>query len=243
MTPITGLTACGRPRATEAGRPAGSTTCRSRTSSAVSRGRSCVACPSRCGRASRTASSASPGCGKSTTAYAAVRYLPRNARDHRRADPRRRRRRHDRCRRRGPALPDAPRLDGLPGSGRRTEPDAPRSARRSSRRSRSSASVNDEARRTRSKHSSVSRSPTRSRSSSATRISCRAGCSSGLSSPSRWRPTRSCWSSTNRRQASTRRSRRASSTWSGRSRPRRARPSCSSPTISASSGRSAIGSA
>ncbi len=32
------------------------------------------------------------GCGKSTTAYAALRYLPSNARDHRRPHPRRRRR-------------------------------------------------------------------------------------------------------------------------------------------------------
>ena len=38
------------------------------------------------------------GCGKSTTAFAAVRYLPRNGPHHRRPHPRRRRRRHHGCR-------------------------------------------------------------------------------------------------------------------------------------------------
>ena len=78
---------------------------------------------------------------------------------------------------------------------------------------------------------------------SATRTSCRAGCSSASSSPSRWPRTRSCSSSTSRRPGSTPRSRRASSTSSAACRPRRTPRSCSSPTTSASSGRCATGSA
>ena len=59
---------------------------------------------------------------------------------------------------------------------------------------------------------SGSRSPTRSGSPSAIRTSSRAGCSSASSSPSRSRRTRSCSCSTSRRPGSTPRSRRASST-------------------------------
>ena len=152
------------------------------------------------------------GCGKSTTAYAAVRYLPRNGvitggrilvvgRRH-----------HPDERRRGPPVPDPPRLDGLPGPGRGAQPDD--QDRAAGRRG-----VHDprpeqapRRRRTRSRRSTASRSPIPRRSRSATRTSCRAGCSSASSSPSRWRRIRSCWSSTSRRPGSTPRSRRACST-------------------------------
>ena len=62
-----------------------------------------------------------------------------------------------------------------------------------------------------------SRSPTPSESSSAIRTSSRAGCSSASSSRSRWRPTRSSSCSTNPRPASMRRWKRACSISCGRS--------------------------
>ena len=214
-----------------------------RTSCAASRGRCCAASRSRCGPGESYGLVGESGCGKSTTAYAAVRYLPRNGvitggrilvdgeditkMSDERAAP----------------VPDPPRLDGLPGSRRRPQPDRPRSGPRSPRRSPSSARAASRRRRARCRRCSGSRSPIPKRSPSATRTSFQAGCSSASSSPSRWLRTRSSSSSTSRRPGSTRRSRRACSTSSDRSRPRRMRRSCSSPTTSASSGRCATGSA
>ena len=56
-----------------------SRTCRSPTSCAASAARSCAACRSRSGPGESYGLVGESGCGKSTTAYAAVRYLPRNA--------------------------------------------------------------------------------------------------------------------------------------------------------------------
>ena len=103
-------------------RPRRSRTYRSRTSCAASRDRCCAASRSSRARASRTASSARSGCGKSTTAYAAVRYLPRNGvitggrilvdgDDITKMSDER-----------GPPVPDPPRLDGLPGPGAALNP-------------------------------------------------------------------------------------------------------------------------
>ena len=160
---------------------------------------------------------------------------------HRRTDPRRRRRHHEDDRRRGAPVPDASRLDGLPGSRRRPEPDD--QGRTAGRRGLHDPRPGQgrgprEALAPR----AASRSATRSGCSSATRTSCRAACSSASSSPSRWRRTPSSWSSTSRRPASMRRSRRASSTSCAPCRPRRTRRSSSSPTTSASSGHCATGS-
>ena len=64
------------------------------------------------------------GCGKSTTAYAAVRYLPTQRRDHRRADPRRRHRRDEDVRARPAPVPGPRGVDGVPGPRLGAEPDA-----------------------------------------------------------------------------------------------------------------------
>ena len=158
--------------------PSRSRTCRSPTWSAASRGRCCVASRSRSRPGEAYGLVGESGCGKSTTAYAAVRYLPAQRPDHRRPDPHRRRRHHQDGRRRGPPVPGEARLDGLPGSGRGPEPQhADRDpGDRGVHGPRPESGRGPEERAWR--PSTASTSPTRSASSIATRISSRAGCSS-----------------------------------------------------------------
>ena len=109
-------------RAVDDGRARGRGPRRSPTSCAASRDRCCAACRSRSRPGEAYGLVGESGCGKSTTAYAAVRYLPTQRADHRRPDPGRRRRHHEDVRRRAAHVPDAPRVDGLPGPGRGAEP-------------------------------------------------------------------------------------------------------------------------